>query len=197
MEAVKEAIDNGASIRDIQENNFSTYVKYFNGIERVFMARLGERDWKTKVVIYWGETNLRKTTRAWYEARKEFPGSVHNGLCGKWWQGYTCQEAVILDDFYPERTDYKMDYWLRLFDSKPLNIEVKGSSAPFLAKKIWITTNQDPQEWFRGYDQTQRAAFFRRIEVIEHITEEWKSPEELLQEIEDAEFRLALEGIED
>jgi len=201
MIELKNSIDNGASLEDIREHHFSLFVRYGNAIERIMMDKKGRRDWMTEVVIYWGPTGTGKSKRAWYEARKEFgEDEVHQGPIGKWWEGYRGQSAIILDDWYPDEQECKLGYWLKLFDRYPTLIEKKGTSAQFLAKKVWITTNQNPGQFWDGQPQDKREAWERRIVKIERMANGvWQTPEEeqrQIEELEDAEFRLALDGID-
>lgn len=55
---------------------------------------------------------------------------------------------------------------LRWLDRYPVTIETKGSGTVLRAKKIWITSNIDPIEWYRHKaTDDQVAALMRRIQV--------------------------------
>jgi len=179
------------SLNEIKDNYFSQYIRYGRAIEKYMQEKKGLRQWATEVIIYWGKTGTGKSKRAWYEATKEFGiDEVHQGPVGKWWEGYNGQAAVILDDWYPDEQENKLGYWLKLFDRYPTLVEYKGSSCQFLAKKVWITTNQNPGQFWDGHQEDKRDAWNRRIVKIEHMKNGvWKTPEE----IEDENFRLVFE----
>ena len=68
----------------------------------------------------------------------------------KWWDGYSGQETVVLDDF----KDYAMPLveLQRLLDWYPLWVEVKGGSVPMLAKRYVLTANTSPEDWYLKAD---------------------------------------------
>lgn len=176
---MKADIDAGMSMQEVQNAYFGNWLRYENSIQKYITQKKGRRNWMTEVVIYWGPTGTGKSKRAWHEARAEFgEEEVHEGPIGKWWQGYTGQAAVILDDWYPEEQDGKLGTWLKLFDRYPIQVELKGLSCQFLAKKVWITTNQDPNQFWDGQPQDKRDAWFRRIVKMEEMKEGVWSPSE-------------------
>lgn len=55
---------------------------------------------------------------------------------------------------------------LRWLDRYPVTIETKGSGTVLKAKKIWITSNIDPIEWYRHKaTEDQVSALMRRMKV--------------------------------
>lgn len=52
---------------------------------------------------------------------------------------------VVIDEFYGW---IARDLMCRICDRYPLNIETKGGSVSFLAKKIIITSNVHPKDWW-------------------------------------------------
>ena len=68
----------------------------------------------------------------------------------KWWDGYSGQETVVLDDF----KDYAMPLveLQRLLDWYPLWVEVKGGSVPMMAKRYVLTSNTSPDDWYTRAD---------------------------------------------
>lgn len=59
---------------------------------------------------------------------------------------------------------------LRWLDRYPVTIETKGSGTVLKAKKIWITSNIDPIEWYRHKaTEDQIAALMRRM-VVTHVS---------------------------
>ena len=68
---------------------------------------------------------------------------------GKWWDLYEGQEVVILDEFEKHQHYLKYHDLLSLADDSPLLVEVKNGFTQFLAKKLIITANSTPVDWFR------------------------------------------------
>lgn len=80
----------------------------------------------------------------------------------KFWCGYSGQANVIFDEF---RGGIDVSHILRWTDRYPVRVEIKGSSVPLLAERIWFTSNVDPREWYPEIDPETKAALMRRMVV--------------------------------
>lgn len=67
-----------------------------------------------------------------------------------------------MDEF---RGGIDVAHLLRWLDRYPCCVETKGSSRPLLARKIWITSNLDPRQWYPDLDEDTRAALLRRLNI--------------------------------
>lgn len=116
------------------------------------------------VKVFWGESGVGKTRRAWDEA-----GDINNVYIKnpntKWWDGYRGQTTVIIDEFVG-RID--ISYILTWCDRYPCNVEVKGFSTPLLATSFYFTSNVDPRDWYTDINPAQKAGLLRRLS-IEHM----------------------------
>lgn len=137
------------SLRDIEVGYL---VRYSRGIQFARNLLSKVRDWKTEVVILFGKPGTGKSMYMPRDAYWKSPGN-------KWWDGYDGEEKVVLDDC--EENHFTRQEMLRLCDRYPLKVEVKGGFVNFLAKTIYITTNQNPWKWYGGDD-----AWLRRIDFI-------------------------------
>ncbi len=123
------------------------------------------RPMEREVQVFWGKTGTGKSRRAWAEA-----GDSAYAKCprSKFWEGYQDQEEVIIDEF---RGGIDVAHLLRWFDRYPVTVEVKGSSRPLNAKRIWITSNVSPTDWYRTdgkfLDEETLQALLRRMTVTE------------------------------
>jgi len=65
-------------------------------------------------------------------------------------------------------------------DRYPAIIDTKGGARNFLAKKIWITSNEEPANW---WPRVGLGAMTRRLEgdhgKITHMTQPWAPPGEV------------------
>lgn len=113
--------------------------------------------------VYWGKTGTGKSRRAWEEAGLE---AYCKDPRTKFWDGYQDQENVVLDEF---RGGIDVAHLLRWLDRYPVRVEIKGSSKPLVAKKIWITSNISPLMWYPLIDEETLAALMRRL-VVEEFT---------------------------
>lgn len=110
-----------------------------------------------EVIWYWGPTGIGKTRLAIEKAGADYWIS-NKDL--KWWDGYTGQKVIILDDF---RGDYcTLHYLLRLLDRYPVRVETKGSSLWLAAEKIIITSDRPPEQCY-GAEQGRIDQLLRRI----------------------------------
>nr|WAE43202.1 MAG: replication associated protein [Cressdnaviricota sp.] len=111
--------------------------------------------------VFWGVTGSGKSRRAWDEASME---AYCKDPRTKFWDGYQVQEHVVIDEF---RGGIDISHLLRWLDRYPVRVEIKGSSRPLLAKKIWITSNLDPKYWYPDIDAETLNALLRRLQITE------------------------------
>jgi len=111
--------------------------------------------------IFWGPTATGKSRRAWAEAGDNaFPKDPRT----KFWDGYQGEENVVMDEF---RGVIAIGNLLRWIDRYAVRVEVKGSSRVLLCKRLWITSNLPPEEWWPELDPATFRAFRRRVTVIQ------------------------------
>lgn len=109
------------------------------------MLRKKFRTWMTEADWYWGDTGVGKS----HIAFKDFDPATHytKPLNDKWWDGYTGQETVILNEFRGSITYSELlsmiDKWVHYVPRR------NREPIPFLAKKVIITSSKSPYECFR------------------------------------------------
>jgi hypothetical protein len=135
------------------------YVRCYNQLRRISSDHMVPIGIERKVFVFWGATGTGKSRRAWEEASLQaYPKDPRS----KFWDGYRDQEHVVLDEF---RGGIDVSHLLRWLDRYPVIVEIKGSSIPLVAKKIWITSNLDPREWYPELDEETKKALLRRLEI--------------------------------
>jgi len=117
------------------------------------------------VDVYWGESGIGKTRRAWHEAGPVEDVYIKNPNT-KWWDGYRGQKTVIIDEFVG-RID--ISYILTWFDRYPSLVEVKGYSTPLLATKFFVTSNVDPRDWYPDINSAQKDGLMRRLGITKMV----------------------------
>lgn len=162
LEEVKRKLDEGASMETIANEHFTQWVRYRESFEaykrlRPLDARNGS--WKTELIVLCGPSGTGKSRLA-----AELAGGdayYFNAAGGKWWDGYSGQRVVVMDDFVGTIPFTEL---LRLADRYPHQVEVKGGTRIFSSKAIIITSNKTPNEW---YDNTKNhmQALYRRIDL--------------------------------
>lgn len=161
IHSVAELVRGGTSIEEIAEQFPGTFVKYHKGFQALSFTLQKKRDWKTEVIVYWGDPGTGKSRKA----HEENPGAYWKPV-GDWWDGYNGQDVVIIDDFQGWIQYSKL---LQLMDRYPMAVEVKGGTVQFLAKKIIFTSNLPWDQWYQS-DRINQEAIRRRIDHIEHFT---------------------------
>lgn len=144
LDKVIEEIQSGESLDSIIRSHGGSYVKYANGIQRLFAFYNPPRSHMT--IGYWlyGETGTGKSR--W--VHETFPGAFWKLPDCKWFDGYNNQETVVLDDYRPTK-DLSFQMLLRLVDRYPMLVETKGGHINFSPKRLIITTPQNISETFR------------------------------------------------
>lgn len=80
----------------------------------------------------------------------------------RFFDGYADHESVLIDDFEPKNCPFR--WLLQLLDIYPLDVEVKGGSTRWIPKKIYITHEKHPREWYAGQGDVRQL--LRRITEI-------------------------------
>jgi len=111
--------------------------------------------------VFWGRTGTGKSKRAWEEAGMD---AYAKNPRSKFWDGYTGQRHVVIDEFRGAIDIAHLLVWL---DRYPVCVETKGSGYPLCAETIWITSNLPPWMWYPELDAGTREALERRLIVEE------------------------------
>ncbi len=159
---VKRKIDEGMDERQLWEEHTGHMLRYAKSWDRYKNLKLEPRHEKTQVRVYYGQTGAGKSyyvnelagpTAFWLTAPK--------AKDEVWWDGYAGQEDVVIDEFYGW---LRWNQLLRLLDAYPLTVPVKGGMVQFCAKRIWITSNRPPWEWYK--DDFDYETLERRLDSI-------------------------------
>lgn len=156
---VKNSIDNGDKLNKILDEYPVEFFKYHGSIEKAIAMKTKPRDFKTLVTVLIGPTGTGKSRWVYdtYPAETVYPKQRSN-----WWDTYSDQDVVLIDDFYGW---LHYDEMLRLCDRYPMLVQTKGGQVQFLAKEIIITSNEMPFHWYNKGEKTQdMSALFRRID---------------------------------
>lgn len=147
MLSLKRKLDSGATLADVarDDETFAVVAKYYRWIPLYLSLTGKQRDWATETVVYWGAPGIGKSRRVRHEAGPDAFWLSKPGGQTCWWDGYIGQAVVVIDEFYGW---IARDLMCRICDRYPLNVETKGGSQPFLAKKIFITSNEHPSAWW-------------------------------------------------
>lgn len=167
---LEEAIKKGASHLELIDEHMGTFIKYHHGIEKV-MFHLNQRKAQeyrnVTVKVYYGPTGVGKTRRALEEARAE-DGEFYVLQCGHkgnlWWDGYTGQKTLVMDEYQGNWAPYKG--LLGILDGNPLRLAIKGGHGWANWTTVIVTSSKRPTEW---YDRLEYSELNRRIDSIIHM----------------------------
>lgn len=147
LKKLKEALDAGKSEKVISDEMFSVWSRNFKAIERYSRLHTEKnRAWPTITTVYWGPPGTGKTRRVLAEAGADAywmakPGNNQTPF----FDGYAGQEDVVIDEFFGW---LPRDLMCRMCDRYPLMVQTKGGMTNFYPKRIWITSNSAPSDWW-------------------------------------------------
>lgn len=148
LEAAADAVRNGKSVDDVAMEEPMVFHQYGRTLSRIedIALRKRFRSQMTKGLWLWGGTNVGKS----HAAHEGFDPLTHyvKTLEDQWWDGYTGQEIVILNEF---RGQLKFSELLDLVDKWPKTVKRRGREpVPFLAQKLIVTSCGPPEEIYSG-----------------------------------------------
>ena len=127
----------------LEENEPHVALIHDKAIERAFKRARAEPQILDELTHEWwyGTTGTGKSSKA----RADYPGAYIKDPQTRWWDGYTDQEVVIIDDFdkFQVSQGGDMKRWL---DHYPFQAPYKGGYQEIRPRKIIVTSNYHPEE---------------------------------------------------
>jgi len=93
------------------------------------------------IIVLYGPSGTGKTRSV-----QDFSSDLYWKPDGEWWDGYKCQECIVLDEFHGQ---YPFHLLLRLFDRYPFSVPIKGGFVSIQSKFILVTSNLRPRQWYK------------------------------------------------
>jgi hypothetical protein len=148
----------------------STYVRYRNSLRGALADFvLDDIDNATKeapeVIMLYGPPGCGKT-RLFVQSEKD--GHMLGATDGFWFDGYSGEEAVLIDDYAGKASKWSLTQTLRILDRYATSVPVKGSTIGWAPKKIYLSTNIHPMKWFEYTGrEAQYDALKRRFTTVQ------------------------------
>lgn len=152
LEEIKNKILEGVEEKEISLEHFSDWTRYHKAFERFRLIHSTPRNEPQEVIVCIGKTGTGKTKYA-----QEFDPKAYWKEHGKWWDGYTNQNTIIIDEFYGWIPFTEL---LRVCDRYTYRGETKGGTVNIVSKTVIITSNKEPDDW---YTNCYFDAFKRRV----------------------------------
>lgn len=163
---VLDLVNRGFTFDEIAQEHPAYALRYGRGIKELISGYMRRKSYEFRppnVHIRWGPTGSGKSR---YAADRHGAANVYvfGSYKNEWWDDYTGQEYLVLDDFYGQIPYSRL---LRITDGHSLMLNVKGSHTYALWKKVYITSNQHPSKWYPHMKDT--SALNRRIKSVKKI----------------------------
>jgi len=170
LSSVKDMIDGGASIADVAEEHFSSFVRYHRGLQLYMDVRnsVKVRNFQTELLVLYGAPGTGKTSwvleflrvnkmTSYWLAK---PVSANQSI---WWDEYSGQDALVLDEF-----NGFVDFttMTQLVNLSPFSVSRRGrANAQFVSRVVIIISNRSPSDWWPRTFAQQRGlgAMCRRL----------------------------------
>lgn len=167
-EVKKKIVNSEVTVDQIVIDHPTLYHQYgrtLNKIEDIVM-RKKYRTEMTKGIWIYGPTGTGKS----HEAFENFTPETHYVLPNDngWWDGYTQQDTVIINDF---RGEIKYNDLLNLVDKWPYYVKRRNREPmPFVSKLVIITSSLKPEDIYKNRCQEDKIEqLLRRFEIIQKI----------------------------
>lgn len=144
----------------IHENpKYLRYMKYLKEYQQDWIALHPMPREPPTVEVLIGETGSGKTR--YVEEKEEILYKVQETSSNTmFFDGYQGQEAVLIDDF---KGNIRFNFLLQLLDRYNLRVNTKGGTTNWCPKRIYITSNYEPHEWYPNLKVWEIAPLLRRI----------------------------------
>lgn len=148
-------LDNGADIPTVVGHQ-PQLLPAIRALERYKQLSLRPLNRDVKVIALIGDAGIGKSRWAY----DNYP-DLYSKPDGQWYDGYTGQKTLLLDDYYGE---IPYSQFLKVLDRYPLQLPIKGGFVYAQYDTVIITSNRHPETW---YVQGFTDALKRRINFID------------------------------
>lgn len=159
-----EMIKEKKTLKEVAQECPTVFIKYNKGLQELSTTLQEPRDVNDPPTVLWlyGEAGVGKTKLAFDQMPAE---EIYIKDSTKWWQGYTNQQCILVDDFDGE---WPYRNFLRFLDRYPYKGETKGASVEINSPIIIITCEFPPEHFWQGNKLNQIT---RRLTHVQQLTQ--------------------------
>lgn len=142
--SLHKLIKEGKSELEILDTMPAQWFRFHNAINKakLLVEQKNRRSFKTEVYVILGPPRTGKSKFAMDTSPEAYWKSQD-----QWFDGYNSKDDIILDEF----TGWlKFSDLLRMMDRYPMQVQNKGGFINFAPKRIFITSNYHPWEWYKS-----------------------------------------------
>lgn len=143
------------SDKDLWTHHPDCMARYTRVPQAVRNAFVEPRSWVTQLNWIFGEPGCGKTLYV----QQKYP-DLYSQDRSMWWDGYSGQETVLIDEL--NAPDFRFDTLLKIGNKGQYKVQVKGGYVEFVAKRLFIVSNIEPQQVYHKDWPVNAAALLRR-----------------------------------
>jgi len=150
-----------ASRGEFEDIDDELYIKYFHHFKAIYAEnQVNPQALETMDHLWiYGGTGTGKS----HAVHTRYPDRYIKNI-NKWWDGYTDQQVVHIDELDPTHTSFMTAFLKKWVDKWPFNAEVKGSSKTIRPPKVIVTSNYSIDEM--NFPPADLPALKRRFREI-------------------------------
>lgn len=166
IDSFYEEIKGGAKNLELLENGYALmiakYPRFLNFVRDATRIVPDLPDGYRKYMGLWiyGPSDIGKTRTL---VKMVDSDRLYDKLSNKWWDGYTDESIVLLDDPTPNWSGHLSGYLKQWVQEKPYICEFKNGSMKIRPKKFVITANMEPAAYFGDQWPALESAFNSRF----------------------------------
>lgn len=163
---------NQDSLLENHTDSFAHFDRFYQRCRNIHLKKIAQEINTPEIIVLIGEPGCGKTRHIYDTEKLEdiYKLEVGDGSSGSlFWNGYDGEPVILIDDFH---NNIKLDYMLRLLDRYPMQLNTKGGYTWKCAKKIYITSNIDINNWYPNCPDIHKRALRRRITEIKYLQQE-------------------------